>query len=123
MIIKKINFALKMHCRFPFFLPFGAMAFKFCIKSSSRLQSYQPNRHHAYFLYVVILFKHADLASEIYSPCSDIDVTNLDGPPFPLLITLYIVACPRGGVSIKPPWATGSDKTRGQGSFGPFTGG
>ncbi len=38
--------------------------------------------------------------------------------------TLYaIVACQRGGVSNKPPWASGSDKTRGQGSFGPFTGG
>ncbi len=34
-----------------------------------------------------------------------------------------IVACQRGGVSNKPPWAPGSDKTRGQGSFGPFTGG
>ncbi len=36
---------------------------------------------------------------------------------------LYIVACQRGGVSNKPPWAPGSDKTQGQGSFGPFTGG
>ena len=33
-----------------------------------------------------------------------------------------IVACRRGGVSNKPPWAPGSDKTRGHGSFGPFTG-
>ena len=31
---------------------------------------------------------------------------------------VYIVACQRGGVSNKPPWALGSDKTRGQGSFG-----
>ncbi len=36
---------------------------------------------------------------------------------------LYIVACQRGGVSNKPPWALGSDKTWGQGSFDPFTGG
>ncbi len=33
----------------------------------------------------------------------------------------YIVACQRDGVSNEPPWALGSDKTRGQGSFGPFT--
>ena len=30
---------------------------------------------------------------------------------------LHIVACQRGGVSNKPPWAPGSDKTRGQGSL------
>ena len=35
----------------------------------------------------------------------------------------YIVTCRRGGVSNKPPRTPGSDKTRGQGSFGPFTGG
>ncbi len=35
----------------------------------------------------------------------------------------YIVTCRRGGVSNKPPRAPGSDKTRGQGFFGPFTGG
>ena len=35
----------------------------------------------------------------------------------------HIVACQRGGVSNKPPWAPGSDKTPGQGSFGPFKGG
>ncbi len=29
----------------------------------------------------------------------------------------YIVACQRGGVSNKPPWAPGSDKTQGQGSL------
>ena len=34
-----------------------------------------------------------------------------------------IVTCQRGGVSNKPPRAPGSDKTRGKGSFGPFTGG
>ncbi len=34
-----------------------------------------------------------------------------------------IVACQRGGVSNKPSWAQGSDKTQGQGSVGPFTGG
>ncbi len=33
---------------------------------------------------------------------------------------VHIVACQRGGVSNKPP---GSEKTRGQGSFGPSTGG
>ncbi len=27
------------------------------------------------------------------------------------------------GSPTNPPWAPGSDKTRGQGSFGPFTGG
>ncbi len=38
---------------------------------------------------------------------------------------LYIVACQRGevGSPTNPPWAPGSDKTQGQGSFGPFTGG
>ena len=36
--------------------------------------------------------------------------------------SINIVACQRGGVSNKPPWAPGSDKTRGQGSFGLFTG-
>ena len=35
----------------------------------------------------------------------------------------YIVMCRRGGVSFKPPGAPGSDKTQGQGSFGPFIGG
>ncbi len=35
----------------------------------------------------------------------------------------HIVTCRRGGVSNKPPRATGSDKTRDQGSFVPFTGG
>ncbi len=39
------------------------------------------------------------------------------------IIAVYIVACQRVGVSNKPAWAPGSDKTRGQGSFGPFTGG
>ncbi len=34
-----------------------------------------------------------------------------------------IVTCRRGGVSNKPPRAPGSNKTLGQGSFGPFTGG
>ncbi len=38
-------------------------------------------------------------------------------------ILYHIVSCQRGGVSNKPPWAPGSDKTRDQGSFGPFTGG
>ncbi len=41
----------------------------------------------------------------------------------PWTYTQNIVACQRGGVSNKPPWAPGSDKTQGQGSFGPFTGG
>ncbi len=36
---------------------------------------------------------------------------------------LDIVACQQGGVSNKPHRAPDSDKTRGQGSFGPFTGG
>ncbi len=31
--------------------------------------------------------------------------------------------CQRGGVSNEPPWAPGSEKRWGQGSFGPFTGG
>ncbi len=39
------------------------------------------------------------------------------------LLKVTIVACQRGGVSNKPPWAPGSDKTLGQGSFDPFTGG
>ncbi len=38
----------------------------------------------------------------------------------PLALRQYIVACQRGGVSNKPPWAPGSDKTWGQGSFDPF---
>ncbi len=33
------------------------------------------------------------------------------------------VTCQRGGVSNKLPVPTGSDKTGGQGSFGPLTGG
>ncbi len=40
-----------------------------------------------------------------------------------VLFSKYIVACQRGGLSNKPSCAPGSDKTWGQGSFGPFTGG
>ncbi len=39
------------------------------------------------------------------------------------LYEVDIVACQCDGVSNKPPWAPGSDKTWGQGPFGPFTGG
>ncbi len=41
---------------------------------------------------------------------------------FSNVITIYnyIVACQRGGVSNKPPWAPGSDKTRGQGHLTHF---
>ena len=35
-------------------------------------------------------------------------------------INTCIVACQQGGVSNKPPRAPDSDKTRGQGSFGPL---
>ncbi len=41
-------------------------------------------------------------------------------------IFMNIVTCQRGRVSKEPLWATGSDKTQGQGSFGSvqaFTGG
>ena len=41
----------------------------------------------------------------------------------PYIQSLYIVTCRRVGVSNKPPRTPGSDKTWGQGSFGPFTGG
>ncbi len=40
-----------------------------------------------------------------------------------ILKVKYIVTCRRGGVSNKPPRAPGSNKTQGQGSFGPSTGG
>ncbi len=36
------------------------------------------------------------------------------------IFNLYIAACQRGGVSNKTTRAPGSDKTQGQGSFGPL---
>ena len=63
-----------------------------------------------------IFFSRVEWAAKIFSVESHLTLVPAPGHKI-------LTACQRGGVSNKPPWAPGSDKTRGQGSFGPFTGG